>query len=345
MEKILMKFSDERNKKFCIRTVIARDEKTEEKYVFKSNVYPEGKAHVQSILKKAKVLAKAYPQVQICPVEAVNAEEIRFDFIAGTSMEKEYRMAMKQNDVPKMEKLLKTHAELLKGSIENRCAFEMTEEFQKVFGLKEWHGDSQALKLSNFDGNASNIIYKEGIPFFIDYEWVFDFPVPVELVVFYNIHDAYMHIHGLEEFYPLEEAKKLLHITIADNVLSDINEAFFSYVYCEDDGVSYALGKHINAKGTKDYYDYDFMEKNWRDASQANALLSQRIQKLERELAETSQALEQEKENHRIHAKQIEDAVQEQARQSEHWRISYEAVINTKAWRIAQKCRRLMGRK
>lgn len=88
--------------------------------------------------------------------------------------------------------------------------------------------------------------------------------------------------------------------------------------------------------------DYDFIVKNWQDAVQANALLSKRIQMLE---AAKEAEVAQEKENHRLHAKQLEDAVQEQARQSETWRIAYETVIHSRTWRIANKLKRLMGRK
>ena len=89
-------------------------------------------------------------------------------------------------------------------------------------------------------------------------------------------------------------------------------------------------------------------EKGWRDASQANALLSSQIQKLKKEVEEIQklrQELMEEKENHRIHAAQIEAAVMEQAHQSESWRVAYEAVTNSKIWRMRNRIRRLFGRK
>lgn len=362
MKKILMKFCDERKRKFCIRTVIAEDEKTKKKFVYKSNVYPEGTEHIRTIFENRELLEKAYPDMEICPVQMNGNEELQFDYIEGKTLESFYREAVMQNNRKEIERLLVQHAGLLEGCEENQCAFVMTPQFQKIFRMDEWNGSMQGLKISNFDANAGNIVYRSEMPVFIDYEWVFDFPVPRDLVIYYNIHDAYQHIKRFEEVYPLEDAMKLLKITIDEETREKISSGFFSYVYQQDDGVSFALSKYINAKGTKNYQDYDmlvkkcqdydmlvkkcedydFIVKNWRDAVQANALLSKQLQQLE---AAKNAEVAQERENHRIHAKQLEDAVQEQARQSETWRIAYETVIHSRTWHIANKLKRLMGRK
>lgn len=344
MRKLVTKFSDERKKKYCIKTVVAEDEKTGKKYVYKSNVYAEGAEHIQQVFQNADLLKKAYPDVKICPVTLKDNGELEFAFISGKSLESYYRHAIKQNDKAQIEKLLQMHANILVGGTDNMCEFQMSSEFQKIFGLDEWKYKKNALRISNLDGNCGNIIFQEEIPTFIDYEWVFDFAIPAELIVLYNIQDAYKHIRGFEEAYPIKDACKYLDITIPVEEMEKIVASFFSYVYQEEDGTSYALGKVINAKGKKTYKDYDFIEKSWRDASQANFLLSQRVQMLERENERLAQAVEQEKENHRIHAKQIEDAVMEQARQSEVWRVAYETVINSRTWRIAKKFKRLFGR-
>ena len=345
MRKILMKFSDERNRKYCIRTIIAEDEKTGQRFVYKSNIYEEGKMHIRQIMNNVEMLENAYSSVKICPVQLMQNGELKFDYIKGTSLEELYRQAMLKNDISKMENLLKLHADILMGNHENACEFSITAKFHEIFGLDVWEGNKKALKISNFDGNAGNIIFQNDTPVFVDYEWVFDFPIPADMVIFYNIQDVYKHINGMEEFYPLHQAKEYLGININDEVMDRVISSFFSYVYQEKDGTSYALGKFINAKGQKNYRDYDFIEKSWRDASQANSILNQRVQSLEKEKAQLMSELEQEKENHRIHAKQIEDAVQEQAHQSETWRVAYETVINTKSWRMIQKIKRMFGRR
>lgn len=338
MRKILMRFNDERSRRFCIKTTIFEDEKSGRRIVSKSSVYPEGRAHIKNIVNNTRVLSGAYPDIAICSARLAAEDEAQFEYIEGTSLESLYRKAVLANDKGKIEELFKMHARILLGCPENCCDFIMTPQFQEVLGLKEWNGNPEALKISNFDGNAGNIIYREGKPVFVDYEWVFTFPVPSELVIFYNIQDVYKHIKEFEACYPLQDAKKYLGISITDEIMDKIISSFFTYVYCETDGTSYALSKYINVKGKTNYRDYDFVVKNWKEACQANALLSQQIEAWKKKY-------EQEVQNHQIHAKQIEDAVQEQARQSETWRIAYETVINSRTWRLSKKLKRLIGRK
>lgn len=361
MKKILVKFSDERNKKYSIRTIIAENEETHERYVLKENVYPEGKEHLQNMVQYAAKLKTAYPDVTICPVYKENDGCIRFDYIKGTSLEALYEKCIVKNDKAAMESILEKHKNIVLGSADNVCDFKLSSDFMKIFGMQGWNGSGKALKVSNFDGTSGNIIFSEEIPTFIDYEWVYEFPVPMDLVIYHCIRDAYFHIDGLEEFYPLASAMQYLGVTAPMDELEKAYTNFYSYVIKEEDGSSYANRKNLNLMGTV-RYDSDestsvntkelvkmqlalsFAEKNWKEACQANAVLSQQIYPLQQEVEKWKKMYEQELENHQIHAKQIEDAVQEQARQSETWRIAYESVINSRTWRITKKLKRLLGR-
>lgn len=227
MKKIMMKFCDERKRKFCIRTVIAEDEKTKKKFVCKSNIYPEGTEHIQRIFDNRRLLEKTYSDIEICPVRMNGSEELQFDFIEGKTLESYYRNAVAQNNRNEVEKLLRQHASLLEGNEENQCEFVMTPQFQKMFRMDEWKGNTQGLKIVNFDACAGNIIYRSEKPVFIDYEWVFDFPVPKELAIYYVIHDAYQHIQGFEEIYPFADAMRFLKISIDEETGEKISSGFF----------------------------------------------------------------------------------------------------------------------
>lgn len=346
MRKILVKFSDERNRKYSIRTTIAEDEKTNQRFVIKENVYPEGKEHLKNIIYFSKVLKKAYPDVNICPVREMEDQGICFDFIEGVSLEEKYRQCLIKNSKEDMEKLLLSHQELALGARSNLCAFEVTDRFKEVFGMDFGEGEKKALKISNFDAIPSNVIFQNDVPTFIDYEWVYEFAVPVDLVVYHCVREAYDHIKGLEEFYSLKAAMDLLKVSTDLEVLEAAYEKFYSYVICENDGSSYALCKNLNLKGRKKCdedtlkyieklkWDIMFFEKNWKEACQAAAVVNQRVAKLESEEI-----------HHRMHVKQLEDAVQEQARQAENYRIAYETVINSRTWRLASKLKRVFGKK
>ena len=346
MKKILVKFSDERNKKYSIRTVIAQDEKTGRKFVVKENIYPEGKAHLKNIVHYSDVLKKAYPEVKICPVEMLDENSISFDFIEGVSLEEYYRQCLLKNSKEGIEKLLAAHKGLILGAKENTCKFTITDDFSKVFGMDTWKGDQNALKTSNFDVIASNVIYQGKTPVFIDYEWVYEFPIPVDLVIFHCVRDAYYHIKGLDAFYPLKDAMAFLGVQTDLELLEEAYSNFYSYVIKEEDGSSYANCKKVTLKGRKqgdvdsrEYiekleWDIMFFERNWKEACQAAAVVNQRIASLEKEEV-----------HHKMHVQQLEEAVQEQARLAATYKTAYETVINSRTWRLASKFKRLLGRK
>lgn len=362
MKKILVKFSDERNKKYSIRTTIAENEETHQRIVIKENIYPEGKEHMQNILRYSEILKDAYPDVAICPVRPHHDGGICFDFISGTSMEEMYQQCVIKKDKTKMEALLETHKNIVLGAAENLCDFRVSSDFMKIFGFHNWNGSQKALKVANFDAIASNIIFQGDKPTFIDYEWVYEFPMPIELVIYHCVRDVYFHLKDLEGFYPLKNAMDYLKIETPIEEMEKAYNQFYSYVITQEDGTSYANRKNLNLMGivnadgestggasskemVKMQMALAFAEKNWKEACQANALLSMQIQPLQLEAEKWKKLYEQECENHQIHAKQIEDAVQEQARQSEGWRIAYETVIHSRTWRVSQKLKRLLGRK
>lgn len=360
MRKILVKFSDERNRKYSIRTVILEDERTGERSVVKEPVFPEGQVHMENIKRYEGILAQAYPDVDICPVELTEEGSLRFAYIQGVSLEKKYVSCMERGDRQGMEVLLEQHKKIVLGGEKNRCVFRMSPEFQDIFGLSSWAGSEDGLCVSNFDAIPGNVIFQGETPVFIDYEWVFTFPLPQELAIFHCVRDLYLHKERMESFYPLAEAMKYLGVKEELEVLQKAYEEFFHYVIYEEDGSSFAMGKSIHAKGqidtakeleslrqSLDFAEKNwkevseslaFAEKNWRETSQANAVMAQTINRLQ-------QAWDAEKQNHQLHAQQLENAVQEQAKQSETWRIAYETVINSRTWRTAEKMKHLVKRK
>ncbi|MEE1197472.1 MAG: hypothetical protein UHS54_11490 [Lachnospiraceae bacterium] len=66
--------------------------------------------------------------------------------------------------------------------------------------------------------------------------------------------------------------------------------------------------------------DLAFAEKGWKDASQANAVMSGKVQKLE-------------------------SALKEKERQIEVWREAYETVVNSKTWKTASRVKHILGKK
>jgi hypothetical protein len=78
----------------------------------------------------------------------------------------------------------------------------------RYFGNSSVPDNTPALKRVNFEATVGNIIFRNGDiqkPCFIDYEWFFDFPVPIALVKYNLILTLYFSIGGLDAFITLNE--------------------------------------------------------------------------------------------------------------------------------------------
>ncbi len=249
-----IKFSDERNKRFSIKTIVRPEG------VYKEAIFPEGKAHVEKMLKTQKELKKYYSKAELCPVRP-EGKGIVFDFIQGETLLEQYKSAVSKGDKAFYEELLKLHKELVCGDESNACTFEAGEEFRSWFGEAEAYEHGKGLKYSNFDAIASNIIFREGNPVFIDYEWVMEFVMPQDLVIYHCVKDSYIHVPELEEFYPLEKAMEFLGVSTDVEAMEKSYKAFYEYVVCDENGRSYAKDKFLCLKPM---YDPAFVMGEWQ---------------------------------------------------------------------------------
>ena len=355
MRKDLIKFSDERNRRNSIRTTILRDEVSGERYVVKEAVYPEGYGHLSDILQYHTVLTSAFPKVRICPVEEKEGA-LWFEFVEGESLESRYRACVKEQDKTGFLRLLDEQVSLIEGKEENSCTFHSTPEFTEVFGECPELEGSEGLKIANFDAIPGNIIFQQETPCFIDYEWVFLFPMPKELVLFHCVRDLYFHLPSLESFYPLKDAVEYLHIQCAWEILEQAYRNFHHYVICENDGASFAGSKAAALKERRDvqYYiddaayarrEWEQCAKNWQGAVQRNAeteaywqQASQANFQLNARLLKTEELLAQKE-------KESAAEIQRLTEEREIWRQAYETVVNSRTWRTAQKLKKTLVKK
>jgi len=62
--------------------------------------------------------------------------------------------------------------------------FSVTDAYRKFFGNYYIATKEKALKVTNIDMVFQNLIMQDGQVYCIDYEWVFDFPIPFEFVIY-----------------------------------------------------------------------------------------------------------------------------------------------------------------
>lgn len=272
------KFSDERRKKYCISTTIIRENDT--KHVVKEAIFTEGMEHLNNMLRYSKELEKTYPNVKICPVEK-KEDRLYFEFVDGKLLSDVYDEAVKKNDKAKFIELLKMHKNLVLGKEDNSIKFTESEQSRFWLGDLSSYEGKPALACSNFDAIAGNIIIQNNIPVFIDYEWVFEFPVPTDIVVYHCIFDAYLHNASFEKLIPISEAMDILGVICDMDKMENAYKNFFKNVIEDDDGNSFALMKNLCLKKIS-YVDKN-ERKNIKELQNEIIVLKQQISELKEE--------------------------------------------------------------
>ena len=238
MKKLIMKCADERRRAFAMITSVWEDEG--KRFVEKCAVHKEGRSHLENMRRYQTLLDEIYPGVRVCPAK-LTENGLVFDFIEGSSLEDRYRLAASEGDRDALVLYMKSHAELLDSVPGGTVPFEETESFREWFGDGSIYAGKPAYRAADFDATASNIILQDGGPVLIDYEWVTEFPVPRDLVVYHAIRDSYYHLPELERVLPLTEAIALVGIETEQEILQKSYEHFFfSYVYGSDSDISFS---------------------------------------------------------------------------------------------------------
>lgn len=194
MEEILyVKYANERNREFAVRTEILEDE-TGKRSVKKSPLYPEGKAHVAGLVEKYHRLEEDYEKIGLsCNRAEAEGDAVRLEYLNGESLEERLDDLLGRNRKQEAEELLKEYICKIQ-NLPGQEAFVKTEEFQRVFGAAEGLDGLMAVSDANIDMVCQNVMLEESGWTMIDYEWTFFFPVPVAFLVYRVLH-YYLETH------------------------------------------------------------------------------------------------------------------------------------------------------
>lgn len=241
-EIIYSKFSNERDRKFAVRTDILED--NGRRFVKKSALYPEGKTHVVNMLRWYEELFKMYEKAPFtCNFCEKGEDGVFFEYVNGKTLEEELDELLTEGRASEAQEKLIQYASVVQ-EIHSQENFEMTEEFRKVFGelcegetaqsqesfWKEW----KCAEITNIDLVCGNLILAEN-DVAVDYEWTFDFPIPALFVV-YRIIFYYGKAHVHRECIDMDSIFEKFGITEKEKIIFEQMEKNFQ---------SYICGAHI----------------------------------------------------------------------------------------------------
>lgn len=189
------KNSMDRRKEFQIWTSIAS--MRGKIYAMKKPVHQEGIAHIKAICSNGEAL-KAVCEAYIDSSVYENNMAVT-PYVEGISLSEKLRERLENKE--NVAKLISQWKEIIIGSETNFCDFEVTQGFRDIFGEAEELAGDIATRISNLDCSGDNILYLSDDQIrVIDYEWVFQFPVPVELLFYRVLKLFYEHNRGCADW-------------------------------------------------------------------------------------------------------------------------------------------------
>lgn len=166
------------------------------KRVEKNALRKEAQGHIKKIAANREKLTGIYRNA--VPVEVISLEDnkIIFPYIEGTNLAKYVNDFLGNKD--KLLAAIHKVVNLIYDFDEDRLTdFRLTEEFEKIFGKVQGLSGMKSLKISNIDSTFENFVLEETAGskgdtretlVCLDYEWVFDFPVPVDYLKYRTVY-------------------------------------------------------------------------------------------------------------------------------------------------------------
>lgn len=203
---VYAKYNRQRAPEYQISTKIVRMQDGT-RYVKKEALRPEAVAHIGYLSDNRRRMIDILEQkkerdIFPCPIEILSNENgcAVFPYIEGQSLAKEVNVQLGRRDafLAAMHQAVESiYGGYLK---EPECMldFQMTPEFEKVFGAYADEEDRKtlsamkALPVSNIDSILSNFVrLSDGSLVCLDYEWVFDFPIPIDYLIYRTVYYYY----------------------------------------------------------------------------------------------------------------------------------------------------------
>ena len=230
---IFAKYNRTRKEEFRIRTTMG--DLDGERRVEKAALESAGRYHILSLKNKCRQLRQLNPRVRILEPEiSADGSKVEFGFLEGITLAERLGRCIRDGRAPVEE--IKAALQFLYDVAEDQIVpFAVTPEFTRTFGPVP-DIDDVSYKVSNIDGLFENLMIteKDGDEklYCLDYEWVFDFPVPARFVQYRNLAYFYYKYQGLMSYAGLEEFLQEFGIgSEMASVYASMEDAFQSYVH------------------------------------------------------------------------------------------------------------------
>lgn len=229
MKKIYSKLTKERDVKYQIETAIYKKENGE-KIVEKRALTAEAQDHVKNMYKTYQKFQKNDKNPFLLCEQKENY--VCFPFINGVSLYEMIIEAAEKKDREKIFEIFEIYTNLISTMYSEKNNFEYSDEFYDMFGKTEHLENQKAAKMVDIDLTFDNIIMVDGIIQIIDYEWTFDFWIPLKFPVYRAVYALWVkHAQLLQEIIAEDEIYKFFDINEEEITLfKTMNDGFMKSV-------------------------------------------------------------------------------------------------------------------
>ena len=237
MKIIFAKYNRERLPQFQTVTKIV-ELKDGSKKVFKHALNSQARGHIAEIFSNYTRLRQKYTHIKLVKPILEDEFTVSFPFASGVSFENLLKQALDNQDKDSLLALLNKFISYVYSFVDERqVKFVPCEKFTSVFGTWQSEEPQDIINLTNVDLIFSNLFLGEDNSVTqIDYEWVFEFNIPIKLILF-RVIDNLLNRWGKNNFILIYREEIINSIQISPNEISQFkyNESqFYKYVYSSD---------------------------------------------------------------------------------------------------------------
>lgn len=225
---IFAKYSNDRADDFSIRTDILQDARGN-RTVQKVPMHPAARKHLENLCRWQQSLDAVCKSRGFSMNQGRSLENagIQLEYIQGETLEEKLDVLLDLGKEEEAASCLKTFVEQVQKMAQE--PFEMTEQFARVFGRPTVPEGAKSMPVTDIDFICRNVICGQPSTV-IDYEWCFDFPIPVSYLV-YRI--LYYYIYGKGSRTVLEKYQLFSWAGLTQEEISayeDMERAFQQYI-------------------------------------------------------------------------------------------------------------------
>lgn len=285
--KVFVKFSGQRSRENATVTSIYKTPK-DELFVEKRAIYWDGYQNLERIYANRALLERTYPSCRICSME-LKPETCagRFEFLNGDAISDQYADAIAKKDYRAFFETMRLHKAIFFQNESNLVDFEPSERFEALFGDSKPYLGKKAFRVTDFEATAFNIILdaETGQPVLFDYECVYDFPIPVDIVLYHCVfRTLYLCMPQLGRFVERDRFLHHLQLGTEKDVLETTwkewrqNFSFGNEETAQDS--SEAVDKDADEAYVSESYTARYYKANFVLGSLISRRMSDKVQKL-----------------------------------------------------------------